>query len=174
MATGASTAVIVCQEDGALLNSSTSGCAAACWRSLALCLVAGFEVVEEEAVVGAVVVVVVVVVDGAVEVVGAWVVDETCLVLVPACCWLLVVSLADLCPKLAASLLLISATAPLSAAADLTVTCLMRPRLEAVGVDLMTLRRILCCSCWPLAKEATSRIAMQVDSLIVDLHSLVV
>lgn len=98
------------------------------------------------------VVVEVVVVEVVVEVVGVC----CCLVLVPAAGWL-AVSLADLWPKLAASLLLISATAPLSAEADLTVTCLMRPKLVAVGVDLMTLLRILCESCWPETNPTRSR-----------------
>jgi len=66
------------------------------------------------------------------------------------CCWLVdcccVVSLALLWPKLAASLLVISATAPLSAEVDLTVTNLTRARLFAVGVDLITLLSTRCCS----------------------------
>lgn len=74
-AAGASTAVIVCQDDGALDRSSTSPCCgAACWRSLAFgtdLAVVGELVVTDEAEVGAVgvvvdVVVVVVVVVGAV------------------------------------------------------------------------------------------------------------
>lgn len=174
-AAGASTAVIICHEDGALERSSASG--AACWRSLALGMMAAAKV---ELVGGAVVVVevvvvleVVVVVEGFVldafdEVgviedgllgVGAWLLpaDADDLVAAGGCCWVFV-SFELRWPKLAASLLLISETAPFSAGpAARTVTNLTRPRLVAVGVDLITRRRILfCCwgSCWP---DATMR-----------------
>lgn len=67
------------------------------------------------------------------------------------------VSLALRWPKLAASLLVISVTAPLSAPppfAARTVTSLTRARLVAVGVDLITRRRMRCCS--PEAPSATA------------------
>lgn len=78
------------------------------------------------------------------------VVDGTCptgldFVLVPPM-GLAAVSFALLWPKLAASLPLISVTAPDST--ERTVTNLIRPRFVAVGVDLITLRRIRCCSAW--------------------------
>lgn len=115
--------------------------------------------VDDVVVVVGVVVEVEVVGEAAVVVVVVVVVGEELtlvLVLVGACCWLVLgeVSLADLWPKLAASLLLISETAPLSAPTDLTVTNLTRPRLVAVGVDLITRRKMRCCS--PEAAMATA------------------
>lgn len=120
IAAGASTALIICHDEGATDSNSTScepvGCS--CWRSLALCFGSELSVLGDS---GAGVATVVVgsglVVEGdCVEVVVVVVVvlvgfaDD----LVP----LVAVSLALLWPKLAASLLLISATAPTSAALD--------------------------------------------------------
>lgn len=173
MAAGASTAVIICQDEGALDRSSTSAAdeAATCWRSLALGLAGdpevacwlgdfGLAAVDDG---GGVVVVVVVevvvllVVDGVVVDV---VVEDEDLLLRPL--WLAglgktgaPVSLALRWPKLAASLLVISVTPPLSAPlAALTVTNLTRAKLVAVGVDLITRRRMRCCS--PEATKTTA------------------
>lgn len=160
-AAGASTALIVCHDEGALDRSSTS-VVACCCRSLALCFgptdswlvpVAGADVV---------VVVVVVVVGLAMGVEAAVVGGEdgdcwgwlaTAFVLRPLAlgagdCGKVFVSLALLWPKLAASLLDISETAPFSGAAgaDRTATRRLMPP-DAVGVDLITRRtRIRCCS----------------------------
>lgn len=165
MAAGASTAVIACQDEGALERSSTSAAAlcgppaACCCLSLALGLCcSGFAVLLAllvGAVVGAVVVVVVVVV-GLAWPLGAGIEgledeDFDLLLALVACCWLVlgVVSFELLWPKLAASLLLISETAPFSAVGDLMVTSLTRARLLAVGVDLITRRKTRCCCCSP-------------------------
>lgn len=159
IATGASTAVILCHEEGALAKSSTSP---ACCLSLALCLFSVTLVVVVDVgddADGVAVVVVVELLSVGVEVVEVVVVvvveeEDACgfadfMPLVALDDWL--VSLALLWPKLAASLPLISATAPFSAEADLTVTNLTRAKLLAVGVDLITRLRMRCCS-----PEATS------------------
>ena len=147
-AAGASTAVIVCQEEGALASSSTS---AACCRSLARGL--GLDTVLGVLAEDGVVVVMVDDDDVAVVVVGAVdVVVETGLfeadlrAATGASGAPLVVSLALLKPKFAASLLVISETTPLSVpvGVDRMVTSRTRARLMAVGVDLITRRRIRC------------------------------
>lgn len=74
--------------------------------------------------------------------------------------------MALLSPNLAASLLLISVTAPFSAG-ERTLTALILPKLVAVGVDFITRRRIRCCSLAALRAISESAIVKQVRSLIV-------
>lgn len=164
-AAGASTAVIICHELGALESTSTDSAAcSACRRSLALTLLS-VDVDEALVVLVAAVAATAVVVEGVVVlVVVDVVVDEVaCFGDLTVCCCCCaaaeaaaVVSFELRWPKLAASLLLISDTAPRSAdpLGERTVTNLTRVKFAAVGVDLITLLRILaptCCSCcWQL------------------------
>jgi len=187
-AAGASTALIICQELGALESTSTeSATGSANCLSLAFLSPPAEEAVVELAA-GPLVVLVAVLVGASVD---DGVCDGAMVVLVVLLLAVLVfgvelvsglldfteaagagapeVSLELLWPKLAASLLLISDTAPRSAAwepGERTVTNLTRAKLLAVGVDLITRLRILaptccccCCCCCSCSQLRVSKVA---------------
>lgn len=175
-AAGASTAVMVCQDDGALERSSTS--VATCCLSLA----AGLDLTGVAAVVVVEVVVVVVGIGWLVVVFGRVVVEVV--VLVAGNCFVFVaettttgaVSLIplDLWPKLAASLLEIWATAPGSPPPEASLTARTRVSWFAVGVDLMTRRSTRCCSKPETVKATANKKAMQIVSLMICLSCCLV